>query len=207
MDTVKILFLIAIAGHLLCGYCDCLITYIPGGKKFDYKQLSDNEKMSEAFEGMPLKNPRLSMILGCLAMFLSAGGYYGVYLWMRQYSEVYALILLISSLLFFIPGVAHHVFCGVAEWFYIRLGRTEEARQSVVQFFKETSVTMYACYAGILVFGVTMFIAVVSGATDLPAWACVFNVVPMFLVLMPLRIGGTGNWCSAAMFLVLFLLI
>ena len=156
---------------------------------------------------MPLKNSQLSMLLGCLALFLSSGGYYGIYLWMRQFSEVYALILLISSLLFFIPGVAHHVFCGVAEWFYIRLGMSEEARQAVVQFFKDTSATMIACYVGLLVFGVTLFIAVVSGVTNLPTWACVFNVVPMFLVLMLLRIGGTGNWCSAAMFFALFLLI
>lgn len=44
MDTIKILFLIAIAGHLLCGYCDCLLIYIPGGKKFDYKKMSDNKR-------------------------------------------------------------------------------------------------------------------------------------------------------------------
>ena len=46
---------------------------------------------------------------------------------------------------------------------------------------------------GLLVFGVTLFIAVVSGATNLPTWACVFNVVPMFLVLMPLRILRNGS--------------
>ena len=96
------------------------------------------------------------MILGCLALFLSAGGYYGIYLWMREFSDTYAFILLISALLFFIPVVAHHVFCGVAEWFYIRLGRTEEARTERCSVFKDTSVTMYACYAGILVFGAVL---------------------------------------------------
>ena len=70
MSIVKILFLIAIAGHLLCGYCDCLLTYIPGGKKFDFKQMSDNEKMSEAFSGMPLKNPQLVFL--CLQTMFHA---------------------------------------------------------------------------------------------------------------------------------------
>lgn len=41
MSIIQILFLIAIAGHLLCGYCDYLLTYVPGGKKFGAKQLKD----------------------------------------------------------------------------------------------------------------------------------------------------------------------
>ncbi len=207
MSTIQVLFLTAIAGHLLCGYCDCLLTYVPGGKKFNFRQMSDNGSMSETFAKMPLRNPRLSMVLGCFALLLCSGGYYGIYLWMKPFSNTYAVILLISAALFFIPGTAHHVFCGVAEWFYIRMGRTEDARSAVVQFFKDTSATMIACYVGLLIFGVTLFIAVVTGATDIPGWGCVFNTVPLFIALTPLRIGGTGNWCGAAMFLGLLFLI
>ena len=50
MSIIQILFLFAIAGHLLCGYCDCLLTYVPGGKKFGAKQLKDNVLMSKTFE-------------------------------------------------------------------------------------------------------------------------------------------------------------
>ena len=88
---MHIMFLLAIAGHLLCGVCDCLMTYVPGGKKFD--------------------------------------------------------------------------------------------------------------------FNVTFFIAVVTGATSLPAWACVFNTIPPFLVLTPFRIGGSGNWGGVFMFAGLMFLI
>jgi len=207
MNIIKILFLIAIAGHLLCGYCDCLLTYVPGGKKFDFKAMKSNEAMADTFEKMPLKNPLMSMILGCLALMMIATGYYGIYLWMSNFSKVYSVILLIASLLFFIPGTAHHVFCGVAQWFYIKLGRTEEARKSVVQFFKDTSITMVACYIGMLVFGVTLFVAVVTGITDIPRWACICNVIPLYLAVIPFRIDGSGNWCGAIMFLGLFLLI
>jgi len=207
MNLIKILFIVAIIGHLLCGYCDCLLTYIPGGKKFDFKKLSDNDYMSATFEKMPLKNPLLSMVLGCPALFLCSFGYYGIYLWMKEYSATYAVILLISAVVFLIPGVAHHVFCGAAEWFYIRMGRTEDSRQAIVKFFKDTSSTMIACYIGLLVFGVTLFITVITGVTDLPRWACIFNFVPLFILFTPLRIGGTGNWCSAVMFTALLILI
>lgn len=197
---LKVLFCIAIIGHLLCGYCDCLITYVPGGKRFNFKAMSDNKKMAETFENMPLKNPVLSMVLGCLALLLCSCGYFGVYLWMKQFSNAFAVIILIASAIFFIPGTAHHVFCGVAEWFYIRMGRSENARLAVVEFFKSTSSTMIACYIGLIVFAVTAFVAVVTGATDLPRWACVFNIIPVYIVLTPLRVGGTINWSAAIMF-------
>ena len=207
MSTIKILFLIALAGHLLCGYCDCLLTYVPGGKKFDFKQMSDNEKMAQTFANMPLRNPLRSMVVGCLALLMSSCGYFAIYLWMKQFSDIYAVVILIASALFFIPGAAHHVICGTAEWFYIRMGLTEEARMAVMQFFKDTSATMIACYIGLLVFGVALFAAVITGVTDLARWACVCNIVPLYLVLAPFRIAGSGNWCGAAMFAGLFFLI
>ena len=207
MSTIQILFLIAIAGHLLCGYCDCLLTYVPGGKKFGAKQLKDKKLMAETFEKMPLKNPLLSMLLGCLALFMCSAGYYGIYLWMKDFSETYAVIILISSALFIVAGTAHHILCGVAEWMYVRMGRTEEAFYAVIKLFKDTSATMIACYLGWGVFGIIMLIAVITGITDIPRWACIFNIVPLFLVTFPFHIGGMGNWCGATMFIGLFALM
>ena len=74
MTTTKMLMLIAVLGHLLCGYCDCLLIYA-GGEKFNFRLMSDNDKMKQVFTKMPLRNPLLSMLLGCLAMCMSCGGY------------------------------------------------------------------------------------------------------------------------------------
>lgn len=207
MSAVKILFLIAIAGHLICGCCDCLLTYVPEGRKFDFTKMSDNRSMSETFAKMPLKNINISMLAGCPAILMIACGYYGIYLWMSEFSKVYSVIILIAIGLFLSFGVAHHVFCGVAEWFYVRMGMTEEARQAVVRFFKDTSVTMIGCYIGLITLGVILFIAVVTGSTSLPQWACIINFIPFALILIPFRIGGAGNWSGAVMFLGLLLLI
>jgi hypothetical protein len=207
MSVVKILFLIAIAGHLICGCCDCLLTYVTGGKKFDFKKMSDNKAMSDTFAKMPLKNINISMLAGCLAMFMIACGYYGIYLWMTEFSKTYSVIILISIGLFLSFGVAHHVFCGVAEWFYVRMGMTEEARQAVVKFFKDTSITMIGCYIGLITLGVILFIAVVTGSTSLPQWACIVNYIPLAMILFPLHVGGAGNWSGTAMFIGLLLLI
>ena len=79
--------------------------------------------------------------------------------------------------------------------------------QIIVELFRKTSVTMLVCYLGFLLFGASMFFAVVSGRTSLPAWACVFNVLPLMLLLFPTRIGGSGNWAGAIMFIGLLFLI
>ena len=206
MTVTKALMLIAVLGHLLCGYCDCLLIYA-GGERFSFRLMSDNGSMRRVFSKMPLRNPLSSMLLGCLALFMCSGGYYALCRWMRPFSGPAAAVMRVSAALFFIPGTAHHVFCGAAEWFYIRLGMTEEARGAIADFVRRTSATMIACYIGLIAFSATLFIAVVSGATSLPAWACVFNITLIAAALFPLRVGGAANWAGAAMFIGLLLVI
>ncbi|MBR1566311.1 MAG: hypothetical protein IJ649_06065, partial [Oscillospiraceae bacterium] len=81
MTTTKWLFLTALLGHLLCGVCDCWLTYLPNGR-FQFGQMKDNEKLSKVFEGMPLRSAVLSMMLGCLAMCMMFFGYLALALWM-----------------------------------------------------------------------------------------------------------------------------
>ena len=45
-----------------------------------------------------------------------------------------------------------------------------------------------------------------TGMTPLPAWACVFNLLPLFLVQAPFNILGAGNIAGAVMYLGLFIL-
>ena len=134
MTVTKALLLIAFAGYIICWYCDLLLIYTPGGR-FQFSYMKDSEKMSKIFEEMPLKKPLFSMLLGILALVMEFCGYLSLYEWMKQFSMVYAVMIMVSAVLFFIPGTAHHVFCGVVEWFYIRLGRTEKALNVIVEFF------------------------------------------------------------------------
>jgi len=206
MTLIKILFLIAFIGHLFCWRCDWIITYTPKGR-FQIKDIEDNQRMAELFDAMSLKNPLISMLLGVVALTMIFFGYFGLYEWMKQFSAFYAGIIIASAIIYLISGTAHHVFCGAVEWFYIRLGRTEEARQIILEFFKKTSVTMYIYLIGMLIFSVAFLIAVVTGQTSLPQWSCIFNVLPLFLILSPFRIAGAGNLAGAGMFLGLFFLV
>lgn len=204
LTMIKILLLVACFGHALCCFCDRAITYTPDGR-FSFGDLNDNAKLSALFKRASLKNQLFSMLGGVLALTMTSFGYVALYEYVSSYSAVYGGILLASFVLFIVSGTAHHVFCGVVEWFYIKMGRTEEARETILDFFKKTSITMAVCFLGVLVFSVTLFVAIVSGATGLPRWVCVFNTLTIFVVLFPFKLVGSFNISSAAMFLGLFI--
>lgn len=204
LTMIKILLLVACFGHALCCFCDRAITYTPDGR-FNFNDLNDNAKLSALFKRASLKNQLFSMLGGVLALTMTSFGYVALYEYVSSYSAVYGEILLASFVLFIVSGTAHHVFCGVVEWFYIKMGRTEEARETILEFFKKTSITMAVCFLGVLVFSVTLFVAIVSGATGLPRWVCVFNTLTIFVVLFPFKLVGSFNVSSAAMFLGLFI--
>ena len=99
MTAIKILMLIAVLGHLLCGICDCLLIYTQSGK-FGFQLMKDNYKMQKVFRTMPLRNPMLSMLLGVLALLMSSGGYFALCLWMRQFSVTAAVTMMIAAAMF-----------------------------------------------------------------------------------------------------------
>ncbi|MBQ8087593.1 MAG: hypothetical protein IJ234_04115 [Clostridia bacterium] len=203
---LKFLILLGLIGHLICWRCDCLLTYTPNGR-FQFSDLKDSAQMAKTFDGFPLKRPMASMLLGVFSMLLSFWGYFGLYRWMADFSQTFALLILVPAVLFYFFGVAHHVFCGVAEWFYVRFGRTNEARKAALEFFKPTLPFMGVCYISLLTFAVSFFIAVVGGYTALPRWCCIWNLLPYFVCIAPFRVVGAANLACVWMFLGLLIFI
>ena len=199
------ILILAMIGHILCVYCDRLILCTPGGT-FNYSDIKDNEKMAWLFSAMPESSPLRSLVLGALAMFLQFFGYLALGIWMRQYSALWANLMIVGAAMIYTFGLAHHIQGCAAEWIYIKSDHSEEGRKLTADFFGKTSAVMIGCYAGILLFSIAHFIPVVAGMTALPAWACVFNLLPLFLVQAPFNIPGAGNIAGAVMYLCLFIL-
>lgn len=202
---MKLALIAALIGHIICGVTDCLLAYTPGGR-FDFKDVSDGEKMKRLFEKMSLRQIEASMLLGALALFMAAFGYLSLSGWAKGYSEAAGTVMYISALFFIVPITAHHVLCGAVEWFYVKLGRTDKVLEDVVCFFKRTAAAA-AAYVGLPVFAVTLFILVVSGKTDLPRWCCIFNTLTFFALMAPTKIPAQGNIANALMFLGLSIAI
>ena len=199
------ILLIAMIGHILCVYADRLLLCTPGGS-FSFADMKDNERMVKLFGAKLEGDPLRSIVLGTLAMFLQFFGYLALGIWMRPYSALWANIMIVGAAMIYTFGLAHHILGCAAEWIYIKSDHTEEGRKLTNDFFGKTSATMIGCYAGIVLFSVAHFIPVVAGMTPLSAWACVFNLLPLFLLQAPFNISGAGNMAGAAMYLGLFIL-
>lgn len=163
--------------------------------------------MAEMFMDMPLSYPLISMILGTFAILMFGFGYFALSFWMKDYSVTAANIMFVSALVFLIPIVTHHVFCGVVEWMYIRLNRKDEVRLAVLEMQKKTISTMFAGYGGLLAFLITLFVMVVSGQTYIPKWECIFNSIVFMLAMLPTKLPAKGNIAGALMFLALIFLL
>jgi hypothetical protein len=198
---LKIILLLAVIGHILCGVCDCLLGYSPGGRLDLKGAWKDADRMREVFKDMPLKWPFISIMLGVYAITLFGFGYLELSKWMGQYSNTASIVMYISAIVFLISIVVHHVICGVVEWFYIKLERTDAARTIVLEFQMKTIATMVIGYLGLATFVVPLFLMVASGRTSLPQWACVLNTLPLMVVLIPTKLPAKGNIAGAMMFI------
>lgn len=199
---LKVMLVIACIGHIVCGVTDCMLACTPDGRFDMSKDTKDPERMNKLFAKMPLKQIELSMLIGVFALFMAGFGYIGLSRWAWQFSRIAGTVMFISGLFFIIPIAAHHVLCGAVEWFYVRLGRTEEALETVLAFFRRTAAAAVA-YIGLLVFCVTLFVLILSANTVLPMWHCIFNTLLFFILLAPTKIPAKGNIANALMFLCL----
>ena len=116
MTITHLFCLLACAGHLVLWRCDRNLTYLAGGR-FDFRCLQDNDRLSAVLGGTPLKQPMGATMAGVFALTVAFSGYLALCQWMEQFSKLWAGLMLAGCVLFFLPGVAHHVFCGALEWF------------------------------------------------------------------------------------------
>ncbi|MGB4093111.1 MAG: DUF6796 family protein [Ruminococcus flavefaciens] len=204
---MKTVLLIAFIGHVLCGICDCLLSYSPNGRLDLKGALKSPEKMREVFKDYPIRWSLLSIMFGVYAITAFGFGYLALSRWMEQYSDTASAVMYISAVVFLISIVVHHIICGLVEWLYVRLGRTDEAREAALEFQKKTIATMVVGYLGLAAFVFTLFIMVITGKTSLPQWACVLNTLPLMIILLPTKLPAKGNIAGALMFLGLFIII
>lgn len=169
--------------------------------------LKSPEKMREVFSDYPIKWSLLSVMLGVYAITAFGFGYLTLSRWMEKFSDTASAVMYISAVVFLISIVVHHIICGLVEWLYVRLGKTDEAREVALEFQLKTIATMIVGYLGLASFVITLFIMVITGKTSLPQWACIINTLPIMIVLLPTKLPAKGNIAGALMFLGLFFLI
>ena len=89
----------------------------------------------------------------------------------------------------------------------MRMGRTDEARTVALEFQMKTIATMFVGYLGLVIYVITLFVMVVMGRTTLPVWTCIFNTLPLMLLLSITKLPAKVNIAGAIMYLGLFIFL
>lgn len=205
---LKLMLAAGILGHALNMYCDRILSIFPNGKlKLEnFKDLGDTPKMAHLMEGVSEKIPMRSAILGAFSLMLQFLGYFSITAYIYSRSEICGAILFLSIVLFITIGIAHHVKYALGEYVFIRLERDEKANALMLDFYNAAPVTK-GCYVAYFVFILTLIVAIVSGIAAFPVWAVIFTILPLFILLFPLRIIGTLHIAAMISMLAWMLLI
>ena len=89
-----------------------------------------------------------------------------------------------------IMGAAYHVKCAFAEYIFVKMGRDSRAKDMMIDLYKSAPI-LRLCAVGIFVYIVALIIAIVTGVIGFPIWALIFTVIPIVIIMFPLRIVGT----------------
>lgn len=197
LTILRMMLVCGIIGHAINLYCDRIISIFPNGalKLDDVKSIGKDDKLARLLEGVSEKIPLRSGILGAFALLLEFFGYFALSVYMYEQSKVYGSILFLAAAFFIVIGTAHHVLYCLVEYIFIRLGRDDFAGKVMMELFNNVTCTM-ACYIGYIVFVATLIIAILTGVAAFPLWGVIFTVLPIFLVMSPLRITGTLHYSA-----------
>ena len=98
--------------------------------------------------------------------------------------------MFVCAAFFCIIGAGYHVKCALAEYVFLKLDGDRRAKDMMLDL-KDSSPVLQICGAGMTVYIITLIIAIVTGSIGFPIWAVIFTILPIFILMFPLKIIGT----------------
>ena len=183
---------LGIIGHGINLYCDRILSIFPNGTiKFDnIKEIEKDGVMAKIMEGVPAAVPMRSGVLGVFALVLEFLSYFALSVYTYERSRVLGAVMFVAIAAACIMGAAYHVKCAFAEYIFVKMGRDSRAKDMMIDLYKSAPI-LRLCAVGIFVYIVALIIAIVTGVIGFPIWALIFTVIPIVIIMFPLRIVGT----------------
>ena len=192
ITMIRVMIALGIVGHAINMYCDRILSIFPNGTiKFDnIKEIEKDGVLAEMMEGVPAEVPMRSAVLGAFALVLEFFSYFALAFYTFEKSRVLGAIMFVAIVFACIVGAAYHVKCAFAEYIFVKMGRDSRAKDAMLDLYKSAPV-LQVCAVGIFIYIVALIIAIATGVIGFPIWALIFTVVPIIIVMFPLKIVGT----------------
>ena len=205
-NNSRIFILLGAIGYLICLMADFILDILPGGR-LTGDALKNFDLLVQVTEGVSPARFVISGILGVISMIFIALGMIGIFAFLNEKKTKASYIVLVSGVGSAVLGAVYHIICTSSAWLFVYLKQTSDAFQLYQDFISSNSFLM--TQNGILytVMAATLFIMIILKKTELPRWACLFNVVLLYFVLSIFNIPGSTSIGGLVMCMALFILI
>lgn len=192
ITMLKVMMALGIMGHAINLYCDRILSIFPNGTiKFDnIKEIEKDGVMAKIMEGVSAEVPMRSAIWGAFALVLEFLSYFALSVYTFEKSRILGSVMFVAIAFSCIVGAAYHVKCAFSEYLFVKMGRDTRAKEIMMDLYKSAPI-LRLCGVGLCAYIVALIIAIVTGVMGFPVWALIFTVVPIVIVMFPLRIVGT----------------
>ena len=192
MKHSKILILTGVLGYALCLVADFILEFV-NGTHLTMEAFADFEAFYRLTEGVTAGRFAVSGILGLSSMVLIALGMVGLYEFTKTSAPVLSEFVLVGGVGSAVLGGGFHLLCTLEPWFFVSLGRTEEAFNILQQFVSAHGIVFILNPIFYTLMSVPLFIILVTKKTVLPRWSCVFNLVLLFFILNAIHVPGATS--------------
>lgn len=210
MNTILLAAMLAlgIIGHVINCWCDRVLSIYPNGRiTLDtMKDINEESKVGRLMQGTDPDVPFKSAMYGVAAIFLHYLGYAAIGAYVYQYQQILGATLLLCAAMFAVMGAGHHVKYALSAWVYIRSGCDHSAYQLFQEMYHRMPITKI-CYVGYILYIVILIVTIVMGATPMPIWMAAFTILPIVIVMFPLRIIGTMHISAIITFVMWLVMI
>ena len=147
-----------------------------------------------------------SAVLGAFAIVLEFFGYIGLALYTYERSTIMGMMMFVCGAFFCIVAAAYHVKTAMAEYIFLKLERDNRGKDLMLELM-QTGTILRVCILGLLVYIGVLIAAIVTGTIGFPVWAVLFTILPIFVLLFPLKIVGTMHIAAMVSMLAWILFI
>ena len=204
--VVKLAMAAGMIGHLL----GCLYRYLNSHSllgKVDAHGTENEEELLDVLTLIPSEYTYGAVMVQFLSSVLLAIGYFGLCGWMSHYSGIAFVLMSVCAPLYLVSSLLINLFKEIMVWFSSDFKENKDLYESFKELHSSDGFAVLGLAAGYLVFFISMFIAVVSGSTNLPRWACLFNALLLRIPFILFRKLSSGDITGTIMFLGLLFLI
>ena len=197
MNLLQGMLLLGIVGHAVNCYCDRQLSIFPNGTLTfaNLPRIKEDGYAAKLMAGVSPRVPMRAGVLGVFSCVLECFGYAALAFYAYQRAPIYGGLLFVCTVFFAALAAAYHLKTALAEWAFLQYGMDARAKGLMLDLL-QCGAPLKACFAGAMGYYVTLIVAILTGAIGFPLWAVIFTILPIFLVLAPLKIVGTIHIAS-----------